>query len=177
MILGSNRGLKYGAIVILCVLSYGDQLDGDFVFDDSAAISGNKQVSGGSLLSIFKHDYWGTPILSPTSHKSYRPFTTLTFRIEYQFHGREASPFWMKGTNLLLHILVCCYLLEFGDLFFRDKCRTSFLAALLFSVLPIHTEAVSGIVSRADLLATICCLVVIGIYFKAFIGEYFVSFC
>lgn len=157
----------------MCIVSYGDQLDGDFVFDDSAAIVNNKQVSLGTDVtwaSICSHDYWGTPILSPTSHKSWRPLTTLSFRIEFQHHGKSSSPHWMKLTNLILHILISCYVLEFGNLFIKDHCRTSFLAAMLFSVHPIHVEAVSGIVGRADLLATLISTLAIGIYFKAFIG-------
>ena len=38
------RYLKYAVIVGLCILCYGDQLDGDFVFDDTVAIVNNKQV-------------------------------------------------------------------------------------------------------------------------------------
>lgn len=167
--------VKYSVIIILCVVCYGDQLQGDFVFDDSAAIVTNKLIATsnpGPWTDVFSHDFWGTPILSPNSHKSYRPLTTLTFRIEYQFHGKEDCPFWMKLTNLILHVLISCFLLEFGDLFVKDQCRTSFIAAILFAVHPIHTEAVSGIVGRADLLATLTCMLAIWIYFKTFIGEY-----
>lgn len=174
----SSKILKYSVIVVLCIISYGDQLEGDFVFDDQAAILNNKLVSSsnpGPWTDVFRHDFWGTNILNPNSHKSYRPLTTLTFRIEFQWHGKEASPFWMKATNLCLHILVSCFLLEFGDLFIRDRCRTSFLAAMLFSVHPIHTEAVSGIVGRADILVTLSCMLAIWIYFKAFIGKLMIT--
>lgn len=37
--------VKYVVIIVLCVVCYGDKLDGDFVFDDSAAIVNNKFVS------------------------------------------------------------------------------------------------------------------------------------
>lgn len=40
----SNKVLKYVVIVVLCIVTYGDQLDGDFVFDDAVAIVNNKQV-------------------------------------------------------------------------------------------------------------------------------------
>lgn len=78
----------------------------------------------------------------------------------------------MKLTNLILHIVISCFLIELGDLFVRDTCRTSFLAAVLFAVHPVHTEAVSGIVGRADLLATLASILAIWTYFKAFIGGY-----
>lgn len=169
----SSKVLKCFAIVFLCIVSYGDQLDGDFVFDDSVAIVNNKLVSRTTNVlpwwDVFSHDYWGTPILSPTSHKSYRPLTTLTFRLEYAMHG---SPYWMKLWNLVLHTIISCLVVFFGDIVIRDHCRTSFLAGVLFAVHPVHVEAVSGIVSRSDLLATLCCILAVTIYFKAFIGTY-----
>lgn len=78
----------------------------------------------------------------------------------------------MKSTNMLLHVLISSLLLDFGDIFARDNCRTSFLAAVLFSVHPIHTEVVSGIVGRADLLASLSFILAVRIYFRAFIGEF-----
>lgn len=131
----------------------------------------NKLVNSGSWKDAFTHDFWGTPLLSPLSHKSYRPFTTLTFRAEYQIWGLADCPFWMKSTNLALHILISSFLLDFGDIFARDNCRTSFLAAVLFAVHPIHTEAVSGIVGRADLLATLSFILAVRVYFRTFIGD------
>ncbi|ETN75927.1 hypothetical protein NECAME_12053 [Necator americanus] len=64
----------------LAAIPYIPSLDGDFVFDDSATILNNPIVTGKSQLKqVFVTDYWGYPIASPHSHKSYRPITTLTF--------------------------------------------------------------------------------------------------
>lgn len=171
--LSSSKGLKYAVIIVLSLVAYADQLDGEFVFDDNAAILKNELVTNPatSWWDVFHHDYWGTRIMCSTSHKSYRPLTTLTLRLEYQWHGREASPFWMKLTNFIIHLIISCLVLEFGDLFVRDNCRTSFLAAAIFSIHPVHTEAVAGIVSRADLLACLGFILAVWVYFRAFIGE------
>lgn len=48
---------------------------------------------------------------------------------------------------------------------------TAFLAALLFTVHPIHVEAVSGIVGRADILAAITFFISIIFYSKAMTNQ------
>ena len=55
-----------------------------FAFDDSEAIQNNKDVWSGEVpvLDLFIHDFWGSVLASNTSHKSYRPFTVLSFRFD-----------------------------------------------------------------------------------------------
>ena len=68
-------------------------LDGDFVHDDVEAVLRNPDVtsSGGgggipggghprAVTEVFANDFWGSPMASNRSHKSYRPLTTLLFR-------------------------------------------------------------------------------------------------
>lgn len=41
----------------------------------------NQDIHGSStLLQIFSNDYWGRPMVSESSHKSWRPLTVLSFR-------------------------------------------------------------------------------------------------
>lgn len=71
------------AVVCFCV-SY----DGDFVFDDSEAITSNKDLLPETPLShMFFNDFWGKKLDSKTSHKSYRPLTVLTYRYVYIFRN------------------------------------------------------------------------------------------
>lgn len=68
-------------VFTLAVLCFANSYDGDFVFDDSEAVTGNKDLKPETpLLSLFHHDFWGRKLDSKTSHKSYRPLTVLTFR-------------------------------------------------------------------------------------------------
>ena len=87
-----------------CCTCYLNSLDGDFVYDDGAAITKNGDVTGNSskvsiegqqeqekeqeevvvefdvspseVWDLFLHDFWGQELQSNESHKSYRPFTT-----------------------------------------------------------------------------------------------------
>ena len=92
------------------------------------------------LGNVFSNDFWGDPISSPESHKSYRPLTVLTFRWNRQLHGMD--PLGFHVVNVLLHGLV-------SVLFHLVLRRVgvprmiSLTTVLLFATHPIHTEAVS----------------------------------
>ena len=50
------------------------------------------------LRDVWRRDYWGAPLASSESHKSWRPATTLTFRFDYRRTTNTTS------TTLLLPI-------------------------------------------------------------------------
>ena len=52
------------------------------VLDESHIMSENNHDINGdaTLKTIFTNDYWGRPMNSPSSHKSWRPLTVLSFR-------------------------------------------------------------------------------------------------
>lgn len=134
------------------------------------AIVRNPDVTGDininvTIKQLFQHDFWGYNISDTTSHKSYRPLTILTFRFEYLLYN-GLNPVRMKIMNLFLHCIIsCCVLIvvkRINNGTFNDT--ISFVATILFTVHPIHCEAVSGIVGRADLLCTLIGLISILIY-------------
>lgn len=97
------------------------------------------------------------------SHKSYRPLTVLTFRINYVFSELSAKSYHLL--NLVLHAVVCLIFLQVCRLFLDQK--SSLVAALLFAVHPVHTEAVTGVVGRAELLSSIFLLAAFLSYTKS----------
>lgn len=90
--------------------------------------------------------------LQERSHKSYRPLTVLTFRLNYLFSELNAASYHLL--NLVLHAVVCVLFLRVCRLFL-DK-TSSLVAALLFAVHPIHTEAVSIAVTRMVVFVLNC---------------------
>ncbi|XP_068628548.1 protein O-mannosyl-transferase TMTC4-like [Battus philenor] len=153
---------KYILIFCLSCFPFLSTLSGDFVFDDTEAIINNKDVVSEIWTSTFFNDFWGTNIKSNLSHKSYRPLTTLSFRLNYITSGEALNALHFKITNLFCHSLCCLLLLYVYEVMVKrvqlsnDRIPDiSLLAAALFAVHPIHVEAVSGIVGRADILATI----------------------
>lgn len=131
------------------------------------------------LGDLWHHDFWGSRLSSNTSHKSYRPLTVLTFRINYYLSG-GFHPVGFHVVNILLHggisvLMVDVFSVLFGGLQYTSKGRrlhlaprASLLAALLFAVHPVHTECVAGVVGRADLLCALFFLLSFLGYCKAF---------
>ena len=124
-----------GAILYINTLSCG------FAFDDKAVIVDNQDLRPNvSWANVFLNDFWGTPMSSPDSHKSYRPLTMATFRLNYMLH--ELEPLGYHLVNVLLHsAVVYLYVLLCGVVF--SEVWPALIAGLLFAVHPIHTEAVS----------------------------------
>lgn len=134
----------YLIIILLSVASCISSLFGDFVFDDTEVILNNKDILPSTPISnIFENDYWGTNLRSNLSHKSYRPLTVLSFRWNYVFFGGLES--WhFHLVNIILHIAISTLLWSvFTKILGEHRSVTGFLGTILFSIHPIHTEAVS----------------------------------
>ncbi|XP_072884906.1 protein O-mannosyl-transferase TMTC4 isoform X2 [Hemitrygon akajei] len=157
-------------VASLALLCFGISYDGDFVFDDSEAIINNMDLRPEtSLGNLWEHDFWGTNLISNTSHKSYRPLTVLTFRLNYLVAG-GLHPIGFHVVNIALHSVISVMMLDvfsvlLGGLVHDERGKllnkapkASFLAALLFAVHPVHTESrsltwIRGFFTRVLLLS------------------------
>ncbi|XP_061580646.1 protein O-mannosyl-transferase TMTC4 [Cololabis saira] len=154
-------------VALLALLCFINSYDGEFVFDDSEAIINNKDLRPATPLNnIWMNDFWGSNLRSNSSHKSYRPFTVLTFRLNYLVAG-GLHPVGFHVLNIVLHAVISALMMDvfavlIGGLAHDEGGRTlnlapktSFLAAVLFAAHPVHTESVAGVVGRADLLCAL----------------------
>ena len=147
---------------LLAAAVYLNTLGAGFTLDDVEIVRENPIVrSLQNLPRIFATDYWNA--WEYADHTLYRPLTVTTYALQHAVHGAE--PFGYHLVNVLLHALATGLLfLLLRDLF---DLRTAVVAAALFAVHTIHTEAVAGIVGRAEILALAgtltCCLA----YFRA----------
>lgn len=73
----------------------------------------------------------------------------------------------MKIVNLVIHMMCCCLLVSLLRVV-KFNSNISTYASMIFATHPIHTEAVSGIVSRCDLLSCLTFLLGHLLYFKIF---------
>ncbi|XP_003739935.1 protein O-mannosyl-transferase TMTC3 [Galendromus occidentalis] len=148
---GLNRW-HYIGVAVACCLVYSNAVGCGFVFDDVSAIRDNKDLRPETpIYRLFLNDFWGTPMNKEHSHKSYRPLTVLSFRLTYFLHGLE--PFGYHLANVLLHTTVSCFLMSVVSELVSPW--TAFVCGILFAVHPIHTEAVTGVVGRAESLSAI----------------------
>ncbi|XP_013119804.1 transmembrane and TPR repeat-containing protein 1 isoform X4 [Oreochromis niloticus] len=166
----AGRYIALAALCILCILCYSNSLHGELVHDDVWAIVNNPDVRpGSSLRNIFSDDFWGKRMADNTSHKSYRPLCILTFKLNIVLGGM--TPLYFHIVNMCLHCTVTCLLMHVCQCHvFENRCL-AFVTALLFAVHPVHTEAVSGIVGRADVLACLLFLLTFLSYIRSVSGR------
>lgn len=130
---------------------FANSIPNEYVLDDYPGIVENKLVQMGfkGIPDLFKVDFWHFANLNLGY---YRPLALITFAIEYQFLG--ANPYISHFVNVLLFAFtgfMLCMLLM--DLFSRYRKIIPFLVCLLFMAHPIHTEVVSNIKSRDEILS------------------------
>ena len=111
-------------------------------FDDEGAIVENADVTNADspLSDLLLNDFWGTPMTSSRSHKSWRPLTVLTLRINHNVHGLDEMGY--HAVNVALHGVASFLFVSVCDVFFLASSPSSLsvAAGLLFAVHPIHTE-------------------------------------
>ena len=158
--------------------------------DDTVAVVKNDDLRSEltTWKELFENDYWGTNVSAEESHKSYRPFTVLTFRLNY-YYG-ELEPFGYHIVNVFLHgictFLILMYTKQNQSILLiiddddekvneeddddnnnnnnnnnKNNSKSYLWVGMLFASHPIHTEAISSIVGRAEPLS--CIFVLIGL--------------
>jgi protein O-mannosyl-transferase len=136
---------RLGLLLSVAMLVYANTLVNGFAFDDGVYIFRNQAVTDPSIQALF----------APTKFNNVvRPVTFATLALNETVGGTH--PFGYHLFNLLLHAAVVLLLY----LVLRRLLDTlpeggvvSLMAALLFAVHPIHTEAVASIVGRSEVLA------------------------
>lgn len=91
-------------------------------------------------------------VINSKQNYAYRPVTTSSFAIEYQFFGQNptASHFF----NILLYALSIIVLFRvLNQIWGEEKYILTVLTCLIFLIHPIHSEVVNNIKSRDELLS------------------------
>jgi hypothetical protein len=134
-----------GIFFFLIFIIYGQSLTGKFVFDDRNIIENEALLSNlQNIGQTFMHPFWSIDA------GLYRPTTLLSHTFNFTFLGH--GPFGFHLINLLLYFLTCSFVyLLIKRLFKKDY--LAFFTALLFLVLPIHTEVIANISGRSEILA------------------------
>jgi tetratricopeptide (TPR) repeat protein len=139
------RYLKLPILVTIAMLVYGNGLRNGFAMDDDLYIFRNAQVTSHTVKELFQPNKYTTV---------FRPVTFATLAANYELGGE--NPLGYHVFNLLLHAGVTILLfLVLRTILGREPRGDiiAFVAALLFAVHPIHTEAVTSIIGRSELLA------------------------
>jgi tetratricopeptide (TPR) repeat protein len=143
----SRQHFAIAAVVLTAAVAavYANGLGNRFVFDDRSLVVENPALTRpDGLRRIFD--------ITRDTHESYRPIRNLSHLVEKTFY--DFNPVGYRATNLLLHALVCVFVYVLGTLA-GLRPRASLVGALLFAVHPLHTESVTYISGRRDLLCAL----------------------
>jgi tetratricopeptide (TPR) repeat protein len=153
----SRPVLRFAVLVpvALAIAVSASTIPGDFVFDDEVVVRDDQRLRDFDLRRIFAENYWGRARSSP----NYRPLTLLTFALNYKICGR---PWAFHAVNVLLHAAAVAAFFSLARKSGADS-LSPVIAASVFAVLPIHVEAVAGIVGRAEMLAAIAAFLAWGL--------------
>ena len=157
-------------VALLTVIAYWDwnSLHGKWVYDDAGSVAKNVVVIGQvPWTDAFTRDFWGTSMKEVTSHKSFRPITTLSFKLNFvlnEYLGKDPlDTFSYKIVNLLLHALVSGLVTEASAFVFSGGDDANMIAqiitGIIFGLHPVHTEAVSNVTSRGEMLMSLFFLI------------------
>jgi hypothetical protein len=148
--------LRHVLILLAAIaLAYANSFQGEFLFDSYALVVQDArvhQLSAENVHGILTENYWGKR--NETSGL-YRPVTTFSYLLNYQWAGPSAWAFHL--VNLQLHLIVA--LLAYAVVRrVSGSAAVAFWAVLIWGVHPVNTEAVTNIAGRPELLAAACVL-------------------
>lgn len=153
-------------LVFISIILFSNTFRNSFIWDDEHLIVDNRYIKGLKHIPfLFTTQYWNHH--HPGMKGQYRPVRTVTFALDYYLW--KSNPFGYHLSNLLLHILnvILIYFLIYRlvgiskseeglagrNLDWFKLLNPAFLTALFFAAHPIHTESVTWIKNRSDLLS------------------------
>ena len=88
--------------------------------------------------NLWANDFWGTPMDREQSHKSWRPLTVATFRLNFALG--KLDTFGYHLVNLVLHGAVTVLYHDLCVLVTAGKSGLSAMAAIMFALHPVRKK-------------------------------------
>lgn len=150
------------ACALFAVILYAGTYNHGFTVDDDTVMAKNKIVTKGPaaigeiLTTPYRKGFWDR------NESLYRPLSLIMFSIEWQLTGGKS---WLGHIiNILLYGLTCFVLFRLmNHLFYNRNIIFPFIITMLFAAHPLHTEVVSNIKSRDEILCFL--FVIASLYF------------
>ena len=144
----SANSLWLGALLLMAFALYANTLVNGFVYDDAVGILSNPYIQNfhhlGRIFTSTVFSFQGDDGIS----NYYRPLLNFVYLL---CHSVFADlPFGYHLVNVLLHVLVVALVFAVAVQLFRDP-ALGLIAAAIFALHPVHTEAVAWIACIADL--------------------------
>jgi len=150
-------------LLVLAMACYANSLSNGFVYDDEQQILQNPYIKSWHFLpQIFGTTVWSFVGAAGLTNY-YRPLMTFSYLLLWQIFG--GIPFGFHLCNLVVNAAVVILVFYAGGALFKDR-RVAWVAAALFAVHPVHTEAVNWIAGLPDLEATFFFLLTFWLFSK-----------
>jgi tetratricopeptide (TPR) repeat protein len=146
-----THGWRLLTLWILVLAAYSNSFQADLLFDNGQAILNDpriRSVTVENLRMIFTEGYWH---FNQTSGL-YRPFTTLSYLVNYVIVGNGANPAGYHCINLIVHAVNVSLVYILG-IMILSQIEAAMLLAAMWGLHPLLTESVTNVVGRADALA------------------------
>ncbi len=143
----SETFLVFCLLALAVVLVYSNSLKAGFVYDDYAFVCNNQAIR--TLTPATKFLLSPEAFSEPVSYHVFRPLAAFTFALNYALGGSDPAGY--RLINILFHLLNAFLLfLMLKRIGFAEL--PSLMGALIFAVHPVHTEAVTWISGRGNVL-------------------------
>ena len=141
----SNRKAVF-FLIFASFLVYLNSLPNDFIFDDLPIIQNSFMITDASFWQLLK---------------SYRPLRYLSLALDYRIFGM--NPYGFRLMNIIYHTLAVLSLFWMLKKFSLSQ-TAAFVAALLFAVHSVNTDAVAYISGRRDVLMGLFYILSVGCF-------------
>lgn len=150
-----NKVRYYSPILLIVSISflvYLNSLRNGFVWDDMVLIVDNEGIAKwGRFWESFVRDFFDTADDTiEFKYGYYRPVISLSYMIDYTLWGLK--PWGFHFSNIIFHTVSCILVYLIGNSLFNNR-SVSLVASLLFTCHPIHTESVTWVSGRTDVIA------------------------
>jgi protein O-mannosyl-transferase len=152
--LSGKKTRAVSALILISVIVYANALRCDFTLDDNYIIKTNANIrSLRNIPLLFRSNF-----VNDNKSNLYRPLVALSFALDYRFW--KLNPLGYHLNNIMLHtlngvILYFLYLLILKKSGKSYSHALAFFMSAVFVVHPAHTEAVTNIVGRSEVLCAL----------------------
>src|SRR3989338_3307423 len=153
-------------IIFISFLVYLNALRNGFVWDDMVLIADNEGINKwGCFWENFVRDFFDTTDDTiEFKYGYYRPIISFSYMIDYAVWGLK--PWGFHLSNIIFHTVSCILVYSIFNSLFNNH-TISIITSLLFACHPIHTESVTWISGRTDIIAAMFFLSAFYLYQKA----------
>ncbi|MBO4711656.1 hypothetical protein J5681_07060 [bacterium] len=145
---GKNSKKQIFFLVLAVFFVYFNSLPNEFIFDDVPLVQNSLWITSGNFTDILR---------------AYRPLRYVSYALDYRIFGMNPAGFRLM--NIIYHTISVLTLFWALKMFGLTK-RAAFVAALIFAVHPVNTDAVAYISGRRDVLMGLFYILSIGCFFK-----------